>query len=173
MLTDENVRLDEELDPEDLGKIEIPGFGEIGASFFEIDFSNIDEEISKQTGWYSFWSTKEAEEERRVGEIKEALKMREAEVWSVSKEDPPGWAKQGRGGYPTVDDLNKCVDLDGETQGLRIRLIDAEEKLSKIKAIRYTLQQRKDMISSRMGLMRTEMEMHMREMSDTLISRGE
>lgn len=135
--------------------IEVPEVGIIDANFLRIDENHIGEDLERQAGYYAFWSVAVADAQRDSAQADLNVKVVRAEVRRELKEDF---------GKITVADLDAAVDEDGRVIASRMAAIDLDYRCSVTKAIMYALQQKKDMLSSRVGLTRTEMELTMKEL---------
>jgi hypothetical protein len=140
--------------------IEVPGVGTLDASFLSINEDHLGEDLDKQAAYYAFWGVAEAEAERDHAEAKVRLGVVKARV-----------RREVKSAYPkaTVPDLAALIDEHDDVLNATALLIDAKYRLDLVKSIRYALQQKKDMLSSKVGLQRTEMEVHMRDTSAKLI----
>ncbi len=151
---------EEELDSMEIilaaGKdIDVAGVATISTQFLKINDQDLSEDMDNQAAYYVFWATAVADAQRDEGQAELNYKVTKAEVRRDIKESEAKF---------TVPDLNAAVDEDDRVIGARMQCIDAEHKVGLTKAIMYALQQKKDMLSSKSGLRRTELEVHMREL---------
>lgn len=144
-------------------QVSIPEVGVVNTEFLQIDDNNISDALDKQAGYYAFWSVAVAEAERDAANSKMQTKVIEAETWRQLKSS---------NSKMTVPDLKAAVEEDPKVMAARFNQIDAEYRLSLCKAMMYALQQKKDMLSSKTGLRRTELEVHMKEISEKVLTGG-
>jgi hypothetical protein len=135
-------------------EVEVAGIGSVGIDFFRINEQDLSGEIERQAAYYAFWTTAEADAHRDAANSKLALRITTAKARRFVV---AGDSKM------RVADVEALVVLDEEVQAGELNLIDAEYRLRMIKAISMALQQKKDMLSSKTGLMRTEMEVSLKE----------
>lgn len=148
---------------EENSRVSVPGVGIVNADFLKIDENNISDALDKQAGYYAFWSVAVADAERDAAQANLNAKVVAAEVHRELKEDNKKM---------TVPDLKMAVDEDPRVVAARMTAIDEEYRSSLCKAMMYALQQKKDMLSSKTGLRRTELEVHMKEIGQKVLTGG-
>jgi hypothetical protein len=135
-------------------EVHIEAIGDVGIDFFSINEQDLSGEIERQAAYYAFWTTAEADAARDAANAKLDLKVMSAKVHKEIIAAEPKMR---------VGDIAAWVTDDARVVEAERNLIDREHRLKMIKAISMALQQKKDMLSSKTGLMRTEMEVHLKE----------
>lgn len=154
MIQDTDVQLMDDI-VELSSSIEVPEVGIVDATFLQIDEDHIGEDLEKQAGYYAFWSVAVANAQRDAAQASLNVKVVCAEVRRELKEEA---------GKITVADLDASVDENGRVIAAKMAAIDSDYRCNVTKAIMYALQQKKDMLSSKVGLTRTEMALNMKEL---------
>jgi len=144
-------------------EIDVQGIGQLGIEFFRINEQDLSGEIEKQAAYYAFWTTAEADAHRDYANAKLDVKVLSAQKRKYYKSLDP---------KVTLPILAAEVDSDMEVVAAERSLIEVEHKMKMIKAITMALQQKKDMLSSKTGLMRTEMEVNLKEMGIKALGGG-
>jgi hypothetical protein len=139
----------------DKTEVEVSDIGRLGISFFQINEDDLSGDIEKQAAYYAFWATAEADAYRDVANAKLQLKVTIARAHRDLKALNPKM---------TIPDLKAEVECFSNVVDAEQEFVNVEHRHRMIKAIVQALQQKKDMLSSKTGLMRTEMELHMKKL---------
>lgn len=141
----------------------IPGVGKVDAAFLRINEEHLDQDLERQAAYYAYFSVAVADAMRDYAMAELNVKITWAEVRRGLKKSTKKM---------TIPDLDAALDESEEVVAAKMAAIDAKHRLSLTQAIMYALQQKKDMLSSKTGLRRTELEVHMKELGIKILTGG-
>ena len=147
----------------DEAEVDVEGIGSVGIDFFRINEQDLSGEIERQASYYAFWTTAEADAYRDYANAKLDARVIAAQKRKFYKGLDPKM---------TLPILAAEVESDVEVVAAERKVIEVEHRLKMIKAVTMALQQKKDMLSSKTGLMRTEMEVSLKEMGIKALGGG-
>lgn len=118
----------------------------------DVNESDLNGEIIRNSGLLAYYGIKKAEADRQAARFKLALELKEAEVGARIRREAEDSGKK-----MTVDAIKEAVRNDSEVKAVEVARIEADEVASSITAIMFAIKAKNDNLTTLAHIRRDEM----------------